>query len=83
MARGVRKTPLEKLNEELVSTQEAIEQYESCLITLKEKEKALQDQIELEELKSITGLLKEQNMTVDDLRELIQAQSDSNMEQSA
>lgn len=82
MARGVRKTILEKLNEELASTQEAIEQYKNCLSTLKEKENELREQIEIEDLKSISGLLKEQNMTVEDLRELLQKQTIT-QEQSA
>lgn len=75
MARGVRKTILEKLNEELEITLEAIEQYKACLDTLKEKKRSLQEQIELEELKSLSAFLKEQNISVDDLRELVQTQT--------
>ena len=80
MARGVRRTPLEKLNDELSSTLEAIEQYETCLITLKEKAQAIKEQIELEELKSIVELLKEEDMSIDNLKELIQTY---NVKQSA
>lgn len=84
MARGVRKTALEKLQEELVSTREAVGQYESCLKTLREKERMLQEQIEVEELKSLSGMLKEQNLTVDDLKDIIgQYQENMNQEQSA
>lgn len=75
MARGVKKTVLEKLNEELEATQEAIEQYRACLDTLKEKKRSLQEQLELEELKSLSAFLKEQNISVDDLRELVQTQT--------
>lgn len=82
MARGVRKTILEKLNEELEATQEAIEQYKTCLDTLKEKKRSLQEQIELEELKGLSVFLKEQNISVEDLRELVQSQTVS-QEQSA
>lgn len=39
MARGVRKTPLEKLQAELSEVQATITQYEDCLETMKEKEK--------------------------------------------
>ena len=57
MARGVRKTPLEKLNEELAQVVEALEQYKDCMETLKEKERQLKEQIELEQLKSVMALL--------------------------
>lgn len=80
MARGVRKTALEKLQEELTSTREAIGQYESCLKTLREKERMLGEQIEVEELKSLSGMMKEQNLSVKDLKELIE-QYHGNMEQ--
>ena len=84
MARGVRKTALEKLQEELVATREAVGQYESCLKTLKEKERMLKDQIEVEELKSLSGMLKEQNISVDDLKDIIeQYQGNMGQEQSA
>lgn len=82
MARGVRKSALVKLQEELESTREAINQYEDCLKTLKEKEKMLAEQIEVEELKSLSGFMKDQNLSVDDLKELI-IQSQNNEEQSA
>lgn len=80
MARGVRKTALEKLQEELTSTREAIGQYESCLKTLREKERLLGEQIEVEELKSLSGMMKEQNLSVDDLKDIIE-QYHGNMEQ--
>lgn len=84
MARGVRKTALEKLQEELTSTREAVGQYESCLKTLREKERMLTEQIEVEELKSLSGMLKEQNLSVDDLKDIIgQYQENMNQEQSA
>lgn len=84
MARGVRKTALEKLQEELVSTREAVGQYENCLKTLREKERMLQEQIEMEELKNLSGMLKEQNLSVDDLKDLIeQYQGSISQEQSA
>ena len=82
MARGVRKSALVKLQEELESTQETIVQYEDCLKTLKEKEKVLAGQIEVEELKSLSGFMKDQNLSVDDLKELI-IQSQNDEEQSA
>lgn len=84
MARGVRKTALEKLQEELASTRDAVGQYEGCLKTLREKERELQEQIELEELKSLSGMMKEQSLSVDELKEIIeQYQGSINQEQSA
>jgi len=71
MARGVKKSTLEKLQEELTSTQESIAQYSECIQTLKGKEKSLIEQIEIEELKSLSGVMKEQKISVSELRELI------------
>ena len=77
MARGVRKTPLEKLNEELAQVVEALEQYKDCKETLKEKERQLKEQIELEQLKSVMALLDEQGMTVADLKEMLEQGRDT------
>ena len=79
MARGVRKTPLEKLNEEMSLPQvvEALEQYKDCMETLKEKERQLKEQIELEQLKSVMALLDEQGMTVADLKEMLEQGRDT------
>ncbi len=71
MARGVRKTTLEKLREELQTTQEAIGQYKNCLNTLREKEKTLIEQIEIEELKSLSNMMKDQNLSVGTLKDII------------
>ena len=81
MARGVRKTPLEKLNEELAQVEEALEQYKDCMETLKAKERQLKEQIELEQLKSVMALLDEQGMTVADLKDMLE--QNRNTQQSA
>ena len=39
MARGVRKSPVEKMQGELADVQASIAQYESCLETMREKGK--------------------------------------------
>ena len=52
MARGVRKSPVEKMQGELADVQASIAQYESCLETMREK-------------------LKERDMTIDDLKEML------------
>ena len=73
MARGVRKSPVEKMQGELADVQASIAQYESCLETMreKEKEKALMEHIQLEEFKVVNEMLKERDMTIDDLKEML------------
>lgn len=67
MARGVRKTPLEKLRMELQEVTQSIQQYESCLSTLREKAVQLQEQIQLEEGKAIAELLRTRGLNAEDL----------------
>ena len=74
MARGVRKSPMEKLQEELGEVINTIAQYENCLETMKEKKKSLEERIQLEEFKAVSGLLKEKNMSLEDLKDLLSAQ---------
>ena len=74
MARRVRKTPLEKYQEELEGVMASIAQYESCLETMREKEKQLQEQILLEKFKEVNELLEGQNMSLDDLKEMLSSE---------
>ena len=62
MARGVRKTPIEKLNEELVKTQEEMQNHKNAIKTLEGKVKQLQEEI---------------NISIAELKELI-ASKDKN-----
>ena len=55
MARGVRKSPMEKLQEELGDVINTIAQYENCLETMKEKKKSLEERIQLEEFKAVAS----------------------------
>lgn len=71
MARGVRKTPIEKLNGELVRTQEEIQNHKSAIKTLEEKVKQLQEEIKLEELKELSTVLEDSNISIAELKELI------------
>lgn len=71
MARGVRKTSLEKLQQELEDVQNSMEQYQNALETLKEKEANLRQQLEIEEFKSVRELMNVNNMSLDELKELI------------
>lgn len=77
MARGVRKTPIEKLNEELVKTQEEIQNHKSAIKTLEEKVKQLQEEIKLEELKELSNVLEDSNISIAELKEMI-ASKDKN-----
>ena len=83
MARGVRKSPVEKLQDQLNEVRESIKQYENCLVTLKEKEKTLNEQIELEEFKTIRGLLTEQGIGIEELKEMLESNVTAVEEQSA
>lgn len=74
MARRARRTPLEKYQEELLEVQESIRQYESCLQNLQEREKELQEQIMMEKFKEVNELLEMQNMSLDDLKGLLETE---------
>lgn len=71
MARGVRKSPMERLQSELKDVKASMVQYENSLETLREKEKMLEGQIQMEEFKVVNEMLKEQDMTMDDLKEML------------
>lgn len=71
MPRGVRKTPLEKFQQELSEVQESIQQFKNSLITLEEKEKELKDKISLEQFKEVSSMLDEHDMSLTDLKDMI------------
>ncbi len=75
MARRAKKTPLEKYQEELSEVLSSIGQYERCLETMKEKREELENQILLEKFKEVNALLEGQNMSLDDLKEMLQDES--------
>jgi len=74
MPRRARKTPVEKYQEELLQVQSSIGQYENCLKTMREKEQLLQEQILMEKFKEVNELLESQNMSMDDLKEMLSAE---------
>ena len=53
MARGVRKTPIEKLQGELAEVQATIAQYENCLETMRENEMLRERDMTMEDLKEM------------------------------
>lgn len=71
MARRARRTPLERYEDELAQTYASIEQYESCLETMKERASKIQDQILMEKFRQVNELLENQNLSLDDLREML------------
>ena len=77
MPRGVRKSPLERLNEEITNTKEEINSHKSAIKTLEEKLKQLQNEIQAEEFKEISALLEEKNMTVAELKVMIASTEES------
>ena len=71
MARGVRKTPTERLNEELVKTQEEMQNHKNAIKSLEEKVNQLQEEIKLEELKELSTVLEDGNISIAELKEMI------------
>ena len=63
MERRHRRTKREKLEDELLKTEEAIEQYTEAIATLEE--------IEAEHVREVTKLLKEKNLSVEQLKNLL------------
>lgn len=73
MPRGVRKSQIEKLKEEFQNTQDAIEQYKAAIKTQEDKLKQLKIDIQMEEMKEVSAILEEKNMTVAELKEFLNA----------
>ena len=71
MPRGVRKTELEKLRDELTEVRATISQYKESLETMKEKEENLSNLINQEEFKSISAMLEERGMSLKELKMLL------------
>lgn len=71
MGRGVRRTPAEKLQGELAEVHSSILQYENSLETMRRREKTLEEQIQLEEFKAVNEMLRERDMSMEDLKEML------------
>lgn len=81
MARGVRKTAREKLEQKLADVRESMEQYRECLKNLEKQEKELSEELEREDLRELSTLLKECSMSTDDVKQMVMEYS--SMEQGA
>ena len=71
MPRGARKSPKEKLQEKLISVEEAICQYTACLDKLKAERKELEAELEGLEIAELSAMLKEKNLSIGQVRELV------------
>ncbi len=78
MARGVRKSSIEKLQKELNEVQESILQYKNSITALKEKEKVIQEKIEMEQFKEVSSILDKHKMSLEDLKELLISREEHN-----
>jgi len=84
MEKRHRRTKREKLEDELLKTEEAIEQYTAAISTMQERRQELLEQIEAEHIKEVTKLLKEKNLSVEQLKSLLGGvTSEDMMEQGA
>lgn len=72
MPRGVRKSELEKLQDELTEVQNAIRQYHDALKTMKEKEENLKNLINQEEFKAIHAMMIEKGISLNELKALLE-----------
>lgn len=71
MERRPRRSKREKLEEELLKTEEAICQYQSAIITMEAKKQELLEAIELEGIREVTKLMKQEHLSLEALKELI------------
>lgn len=71
MPRGARKSPKEKLQLKLEEVVQAIAQYDQALQTLKEQKKELEEELAQLELKEVLELMKEKNLSTEEIRDMI------------
>lgn len=72
MPRGVRKSELEKLQEELTEVQNAVRQYQDALKTMKEKEENLKNLVNQEEFKAVHAMMVEKGISLNELKTLLE-----------
>lgn len=73
MPRGVRRSQTERLQDEIKNAQDTITQYKSAIKTQEEKLKQLKEELQMEELKEVSAILEEKNMTVAELKDFLNA----------
>ncbi|WP_097006441.1 hypothetical protein [Lacrimispora amygdalina] len=71
MTKRIRKTSLEKLQEELVQVQTSMQQHKNNLEALKKQEMEIQEKIKLEQIKEISIMMDEHNVSIGELKALL------------
>lgn len=71
MARRPRRSVLEKLQDELLEVQAAVEQYEEHLAELQERQKEIEALILSEQTKDLVNLMEDHDMSMEELKELV------------
>ncbi len=71
MERRHRRSRKEKLEDELQKVTETITQYTEAISEMEEKKQDLIAEIENERIREVTRLLREKNLSVDQLRDII------------
>jgi inorganic pyrophosphatase len=74
MPRGVRRSPIERLQDEIKNTQDSIVQYKEAIKHQEERLKQLQDEVKVEEFKEVSAILEEKNMSISELKNLLMSQ---------
>ena len=71
MARGVRRSQREKLEEKLISVEESITRYGECLEKLRNEKKEIEEELERLEIAELSAILKEKHLSVNELRDMV------------
>jgi len=83
MPRGQRRSKKEKLIDKLNEVRESIKQYESAIMTLRENESEIIDELEREELNELLETMRKMNLTTEDIVNLIEEKYSEDSEQTA
>lgn len=75
MPRRARRTTLEKLKDELSEVLDSISGHEQAIMALREKEQSVRAAMEDEELKNLRDVLNENNLSVEEVKNLILSQT--------
>lgn len=71
MAKGPRKSAIDKLRQELKKIRENISSHEEKIATLKEKESEIMEQIHNAEMESIREAMEEKGLDVESLKQIL------------
>lgn len=71
MARGQRRSPIEKTKDELAKVDDAIKNYEAALITMRAKRKELEQEVKEYEIEELIEFMREKNITIGQAKEIL------------